>query len=133
MASSEFTVSTHAYALLSQFDSDLKVEVKQSWIEEADLGLFAAADFKEGNVICCYVGKRLTTVEALRIEDKSYLMRLGNQAYIDAKDSMHCLARYAYNLLLIHTYTKLISLNSQVHQRLSKSCWVQRYFYQVAG
>ena len=31
---------------------------------------------------------------ALKLKDKSYLMRLGEQCYIDAKDNLNCLARY---------------------------------------
>lgn len=57
------------------------------------LGLFAGTDFKQGSVICKYTGKVLQTREALRLEDKSYLMRLGEQCYVDAKDTLNVLAR----------------------------------------
>ena len=57
-------------------------------------GLFCNAPLREGEIVCQYVGRELKTGEALRLQDKSYLMRLGEQIYIDAKDSPFCLARY---------------------------------------
>jgi hypothetical protein len=69
--------------------------VKQTSLIGCDfLGLFADKDFSEGSIICIYTGKVLRTKEALKLEDKSYLMRLGEQCYIDAKDTLEVLARY---------------------------------------
>lgn len=58
------------------------------------LGLFAKRAFKEGEVVCKYVGDRLKTVEAIRLKDKSYLMRLGEQSYVNAEPHMQVFARY---------------------------------------
>jgi len=58
------------------------------------MGLFANTEFKQGEVVCVYRGRSLATAEALRLPDKSYLMRLGEQCYVDAKDDESVLARY---------------------------------------
>jgi hypothetical protein len=58
------------------------------------LGLFANRHFAKDSLICKYKGTILTTREAMRLEDKMYLMRLGEQCYIDAKDASHVFARY---------------------------------------
>jgi len=70
------------------------LEARPSRIQGAGLGLFAVRDFDEGAVLCDYTGVSLRTVEALRVKDKSYLMRLGPQSYIDSKPTLHVLARY---------------------------------------
>lgn len=56
-------------------------------------GLFANVRFHKDEVVCRYVGKVLRTVEAMRLEDKSYLMRLGEQCYVDAREDLSCHAR----------------------------------------
>eukprot|EP01035_Chromulina_nebulosa_P026840 gene26840-35195_t len=48
------------------------------------MGLFANSHFESGSVVCVYTGTRLATKEAIRLKDKSYLMRLGEQCYVDA-------------------------------------------------
>jgi len=58
------------------------------------LGLFAERPFAQGQVVCVYRGIACRTVEALRLRDKSYLMRLGEQCYVDARETPHVLARY---------------------------------------
>jgi uncharacterized protein len=71
------------------------LEVKESWIlGGAFLGLFAKTAIPEGQVVCEYFGAQLSTVEAMRSTDKSYLMRLGPQTYIDARLCLRCLARF---------------------------------------
>mmetsp|Transcript_29945 Transcript_29945/g.42728 ORF Transcript_29945/g.42728 Transcript_29945/m.42728 type:complete len:159 (+) Transcript_29945:902-1378(+) len=58
------------------------------------LGLFAKVHFSKGDIVCIYNGTRLSTKEALHLSDKSYLMRIGEQRYIDAKTNTNVLARY---------------------------------------
>ena len=70
------------------------VEVRDSWIPGSGQGLFATVPTSKGQVICRYVGRIMTTTEAMRTRDKSYLMRLGGFTYVDAKASPECLARY---------------------------------------
>jgi uncharacterized protein len=70
------------------------VFVANSWIEGGGKGLFAAQKIPEGYVIAPYVGCSKRTVEAMRTKDKSYLMRLGSQIYIDARQSSLCIARH---------------------------------------
>jgi hypothetical protein len=67
--------------------------VKQSWISGNFQGLFASERISEGQEICQYRGKRLNTVQAINLADKSYLMRISSQLYIDASESTCCLAR----------------------------------------
>ncbi|CAB1105190.1 unnamed protein product [Ectocarpus sp. CCAP 1310/34] len=69
-------------------------EIKQSSIPGAGQGLFAREHFTAGAVVCEYTGRQLRTVEALRAPDKSYLMRLGPQVYVDALDHPEVMARY---------------------------------------
>ncbi len=56
-------------------------------------GLFATKCFAKGEILCVYSGTVLKTLEALRLRDKTYLMRLGEQCYIDAREHEHVLAR----------------------------------------
>ena len=69
------------------------LEVKASWINAFFKGLFVTKIVNKGQTLCAYRGQQLNTVQALRTTDKSYLMRIGNQLYVDAKDSPDCLAR----------------------------------------
>ena len=57
------------------------------------MGLFANSHFESGSVVCIYTGTRLATKEAIRIKDKSYLMRLGEQCYVDASSDPRIYAR----------------------------------------
>lgn len=75
-------------------NENLSLIVKQTSLPGCDfLGLFATKEFPKGSFICKYQGKSLTTREAMRLEDKTYLMRLGEQKYVDAKDNLEVLAR----------------------------------------
>jgi len=58
------------------------------------LGLFTAVPRRRGDEICQYAGTALATREALRLRDKSYLMRLGPARYVDARPHLGVLARY---------------------------------------
>jgi hypothetical protein len=48
----------------------------------------------KGTCVCIYTGKVLRTVDAIRLQDKSYLMRLGPQVYVDPYDDTTVLGRY---------------------------------------
>ncbi len=75
----------------------LGLEVRESSIPGAGRGLFATAPFAAGTVIAHYTGTVLRSAEAVKLKDKSYLMRLGPQCYIDSSDEAahgHVLARY---------------------------------------
>jgi len=74
--------------------ANLAIEVAPSWIPEANQGLFAKRNIMRGQVVTCYVGELLSTKDAIRREDKSYLMRIGQELYIDSMRSHMCLARY---------------------------------------
>ena len=60
----------------------------------AGSGLFTRKPIEKGSCVCIYTGKVLRTVEAIRREDKSYLMRLGPQVYVDPCDDYTVLGRY---------------------------------------
>jgi hypothetical protein len=68
--------------------------VRPSWLNPGFLGLFTVRPFLQGDVVCVYFGDTLRTAEALRLADKSYLMRLGEQCYVDSKNCLPCKARY---------------------------------------
>lgn len=69
------------------------LEIRASWIDENFQGLFVTKTISMGQTLCIYRGLQLNTVEALRTTDKSYLMRIGVQNYVDVKDYPDCLAR----------------------------------------
>ena len=82
--------------------------VGRSWLSQPEnefLGLFTRVSRAAGEVVCVYEGTVIRTAEALKIEDKSYLMRVGEQCYIDARlpykreddpigSERECIARY---------------------------------------
>lgn len=88
--------SLPGHLLLSNSCNDLIV--KKTTLPDCDfLGLFANKDFEKDSIVCVYTGNVLRTRDALRLEDKSYLMRLGEQCYIDAKDTLDVVARYSFS------------------------------------
>ena len=62
--------------------------VKASHISGAGMGLFTATKISKGAIVCEYKGECLRTAEAMKLKDKSYLMRLGDNTYIDAMNSI---------------------------------------------
>ena len=72
----------------------LGVEVRDSWIPGSGQGLFSTVPISNGQLVCRYSGRIMSTSEAMRTSDKSYLMRLGGFTYVDAKETNECLARY---------------------------------------
>ena len=76
---------------------------KKSWIAEANIGLFAQKHIQKGQVIGKYFGKGMKTKDAIKMKDKSYLMRLGqdvinNSAFIN-----------------FHTYISLLYFFAAIH------------------
>eukprot|EP00392_Amoebophrya_sp_AT5.2_P011507 g11586.t1 len=65
--------------------SDDLLAVAASRIPAAGAGLFAAADIPRDSVITHYSGRVLTTKDAMRLPDKTYLMRLGEGSAKSAK------------------------------------------------
>eukprot|EP00435_Cladocopium_sp_Y103_P020313 s1327_g4.t4 len=71
------------------------LEVRPSLLgEDAGNGLFVLQAVSPGEVLCEYRGRLLCTSEAMRLENKSYLMRIGPQEYIDAREELEVLARF---------------------------------------
>ncbi len=69
--------------------------VSNTWLTDCDFsGLFAKRKFIKGDLVCLYTGDIHRTVPALRLKDKSYLMRLGEQCYVDAQPHTQVFARY---------------------------------------
>lgn len=68
--------------------------IAPSKIPNSGNGLFASKDIDEGTLIGHYSGKILRTRDAIRLKDKQYLMRLGPQCYIDAKQCLNVTCRY---------------------------------------
>ena len=80
--------------LWSETEERRGTRIAPSRIPGAGLGLFATQDFSEGDLICVYFGASLGTAQAIRLQDKAYLMRLGADAYVDAGFFPCCSARY---------------------------------------
>ena len=71
--------------------------VQRTTIEGCDFhGLFTNRPFSKGEILCKYTGRILRTTDALKLEDKSYLMRLGEQCYVDAREYLEVKARLEY-------------------------------------
>ncbi|EQC28509.1 hypothetical protein SDRG_13837 [Saprolegnia diclina VS20] len=68
--------------------------VRPSRLPNAGDGLFATKPFTPGDAVCVYTGDILTTSEALHVANKSYLMRLGQGVYVDARSRPNVAARY---------------------------------------
>lgn len=93
LANSEFLL--HVYIYISEELFNQKLLVKRTQIQGCQFsGLFANEKFRKGEIVCKYVGDKLRTVKAMRLNDKSYLMRLGEQCYIDANFHPTVYARY---------------------------------------
>eukprot|EP01031_Cornospumella_fuschlensis_P031357 gene31357-37896_t len=76
-------------------DEEPSLVVRKTTLPGCDFdGLFTTSKVSRNETICKYFGKVLRTVEAMRLDDKSYLMRLGEQCYIDAREDLSCYARY---------------------------------------
>lgn len=60
----------------------------------AGSGLFTRVPIAKGACVCIYTGRVLRTVDAIRLKDKTYLMRLGPQVYVDPCDDETVLGRY---------------------------------------
>lgn len=69
------------------------MKIQLSNIPNSGNGLFVDRPYKKGEIICDYYGSKHTRKSSLQIVDKSYLMRLGPDRYIDGKDS-DCMAKY---------------------------------------
>ena len=69
------------------------VVVKTSRLPGAGLGLFAVRAFAVGDLVCEYTGTVLDSA-ARSLEDKSYLMRLGEGVFVDARTHYEVHARY---------------------------------------
>jgi hypothetical protein len=94
----EFYSSIHEY-INKLLNNDYRFNIKQSLITNTDceiLGLFANKEYKENDTICQYIGEVLKTKEALHINDKSYLMRLGNNKFIHNLAYFHSLFVFNY-------------------------------------
>ena len=69
------------------------VVVKTSRLPGAGLGLFAVRAFAVGELVCEYTGTVLDSA-ARSLEDKSYLMKLGQGVFVDARTHYEVHARY---------------------------------------
>ncbi|DAZ98551.1 TPA: hypothetical protein N0F65_007050 [Lagenidium giganteum] len=70
------------------------VEKRVSLIPNAGFGLFATQRHVKGSVVCEYTGKIWPNAAAWKLKDKSYLMKLGDGKYVDARECPDVLARY---------------------------------------
>lgn len=95
---SEFNEDVSIYAARLLYNHSLRVGLT-SLPGCSFLGLYTSRDFKMGDIVCKYVGKRMRTAEAIKSKDKSYLMRLGEQSYVDAEPHKAVFARYINDCL----------------------------------
>jgi SET domain-containing protein len=86
--------SVHLSYLLETTGGNSMLEVKKSNVFGAGQGLFVKRPVVTGQVLCSYTGDVLRTKEAIVLDDKSYLMRLGPEVYVDARNDKSVLARF---------------------------------------
>lgn len=91
---SEPAISPPSLPAVELDPTPVRLRVAESRIPAAGLGLFAAESIAEGAAVCDYVGEVLPTREAIKLGDKTYLMRLGPQVYVDARADARVAARY---------------------------------------
>ncbi|CAF0858841.1 unnamed protein product [Adineta ricciae] len=72
----------------------IELEVKPSQIPGAGSGLYTRNPIAKDSCVCVYTGQVLRTIDAIRLEDKTYLMRLGPQVYVNPHDDNSMLGRY---------------------------------------
>ncbi|KAL7681922.1 putative SET domain-containing protein [Plasmopara halstedii] len=82
------------YLVHAEAAEDNGVEVRNSNIPGAGKGLFATRLHVRGSIICEYSGIVLPNEAAWKVKDKSYLMKMGDNVYVDAQDCPDVLARY---------------------------------------
>ena len=87
------TPSVHLSSANSLDESLLSVRLSQIGAIAGD-GLYIERGVAMGETVCVYTGDVYATHEAMRLEDKSYLMRLGEQCYVDAAQRLDVKARY---------------------------------------
>ena len=81
----EFLLYSTIYAYHLLYNHNLKVKI--TTLPNCNFnGLYTKKFYCYDEVICQYYGDKMRTIEAIRLKDKSYLMRLGEQCYIDAKN-----------------------------------------------
>jgi hypothetical protein len=81
----EFLLYSTIYAYHLLYNHNLKVKI--TILPNCNFnGLYTKKFYCYNEVICQYYGDKMRTIEAIRLKDKSYLMRLGEQCYIDAKN-----------------------------------------------
>jgi len=81
----EFLLYSTIYAYHLLYNHNLQVKI--TTLPNCNFnGLYTKKFYCYNEVICQYYGDNLRTIEAIRLKDKSYLMRLGEQCYIDAKN-----------------------------------------------
>ena len=79
----EFLLNSTIYAYHLLYNHNLKVKI--TTLPNCNFnGLYTKKFYCYDEVICQYYGDKMRTIEAIRLKDKSYLMRLGEQCYIDA-------------------------------------------------
>ena len=70
------------------------VEVKKSKIPGAGEGLFAKRSFQQGEKICDYRGKVLSLADVLKEPNRDYVMGLGLNCHVDAREAYAVPGRY---------------------------------------
>ena len=85
-------VKSYLYDLVTELNNNVYVD--KSWMNSAGKGLFAKNEFQTGDIVACYTGVIYNTSNAIKLRDKSYLMRLGTKLYVDARECPLVFARY---------------------------------------
>lgn len=93
VVNSEFCLDVSIYVAKLLYNADLIVS--KTLLPRCDFdGLYTATARRQGEIVGLYVGDQLRTVQALRLKDKSYLMRLGEQKYVNAEPHKDVYPRY---------------------------------------
>ena len=102
MEESEHWCTLQYYLLQHMSTSNVFVSLSQ--IPNAGLGLYTSRPYIEGDTIGQYQGVPLTTKAAMHLVEKEYLIRIGPQCYLNAKDMYHCFFRYMNDVRVTRDY-----------------------------
>lgn len=82
------------------------LEIRPSVVVPNELGLFTTKCFPKGSTICEYSGRRLSLAQALKVDDRSYMMGEQSELYSAGEVSSlggfgincHIDAKYSFNV-----------------------------------
>lgn len=96
---SNIFVSLIFFIPVKMFPSNKKLEVKESSLPNAGMGLFTKINLNKGDIVTEYKGRRCTWKQVEDDVDNGYIYHIDDENVIDAKKVMKSFGRYANDAL----------------------------------